>query len=393
MRAWKYLRIAALALVVGGLVTAALWPQRIEVDTAPVARGPMEVTIDEEGETRVRERFTVSAPVGGRLLRIDLDPGDAVVAGKTVLARLAPAASPLLDARTQSESAAVVDAAAAAAEQAIAERTRARTRLDHAGQSLDRTRQLASSGAVSRADLDAAEAATREAESALAAATAAVERARREVEVARARLRTPSRVGRTVDVVAPVSGVVLTRRHESESVVAAGEPLMDLGDPADVEVLVDLLSTDAVRVAPGSLVRVEGWGDDTPLVGRVRRIEPSAFVKVSALGVEERRVNVIVDLDPLPQECRLGDGYKVEARIVVWSGTAATVPVGALFRRGEQWAVFVESGDRVIMRPVTIGERNADVAQVLDGLDASERVVLHPPDTLSDGGRVTVRAP
>jgi HlyD family secretion protein len=213
------------------------------------------------------------------------------------------------------------------------------------------------------------------------------------VEVARARLRTPSRVGRTVDVVAPVSGVVLTRRHESESVVAAGEPLMDLGDPADVEVLVDLLSTDAVRVAPGSLVRVEGWGDDTPLVGRVRRIEPSAFVKVSALGVEERRVNVIVDLDPLPQECRLGDGYKVEARIVVWSGTAATVPVGALFRRGEQWAVFVESGDRVIMRPVTIGERNADVAQVLDGLDASERVVLHPPDTLSDGGRVTVRAP
>jgi HlyD family secretion protein len=166
MRAWKYLRIAALVLVVGGLVTAALWPQRIEVEVAQVDRGPMEVTIDEEGETRVRERFTVSAPVAGRLLRIDLEPGDTVVAGKTVVARLAPATSPLLDARTQGESAAAVEAATAAADQALAERARAGAQLDHARQSLNRARQLASGGAVARADLDAAEMAAREAESA-----------------------------------------------------------------------------------------------------------------------------------------------------------------------------------------------------------------------------------
>jgi len=391
MRAWKSVRIAALIVVVGGLVTAAMWPQRIEVEAAPVVRGPMDVTIDEEGETRVRERFTVSAPVGGRLLRIDLEPGDTVVGGKTVVARLAPATSPLLDARAQSESAATVDAAAAAAEQARAERDRARAQLDHARQSLARTRQLASSGAVSRADLDTAEMVASEAESAFAAAGAALERSKREVEVARARLRTPSRAGRPVDVVAPVSGVVLTRRRESESVVAAGEPLMDLGDPEDVEVIVDLLSTDAVRVAPQSAVRIEGWGGDTPLTGRVRRIEPSAFVKVSALGVEERRVNVLIDLDPLPRDCKLGDGYKVEARIVVWAGTAVTAPLGSLFRRGQEWAVFVVDNGRALLRPVTIGERNADVAQVLSGLQPGDRVVMHPPDTLNDGGRLAIR--
>ena len=166
---------------------------------------------------------------------------------------------------------------------------------------------------------------------------------------------------------------------------------MDLGDPADVEIVVDLLSTDVVRVALQSTVRVEGWGGDAPLAGRVRRIEPAAFVKVSALGVEERRVNVIVDLDPLPKDCKLGDGYKVEARIVVWAGTAVTAPLGSLFRRGQEWAVFVVDGGRVTLRPVTIGERNGDVAQVLSGLQPGDRVVMHPPDTLVAGGRVTIR--
>ena len=209
--------------------------------------------------------------------------------------------------------------------------------------------------------------------------------------MARARVRPPAAAGRPVEVLAPVSGVVLARRRESESVVGAGEPLLDLGDPADIEVLVDLLSTDAVRVPPGAVVRIEGWGGDTPLSGRVRRIEPSAFVKVSALGVEERRVNVIVDLDPPPQDCKLGDGYKVEARIVVWSGRALTVPVGALFRHGREWAVFVADSGRARLRPVTIGERNADVAQVLDGLPPDAQVVLHPPDTLADGDRIATR--
>jgi HlyD family secretion protein len=385
------MRIAGLVLVVGGLVMAALWPKRVEVDLGTVIQGPMEVTIDEEGETRVRERFVVSAPLSGRLLRIDLDPGDPVVAGKTVVARLAPASSPLLDARAASESAAALAAAAAAAEQAAAERTRAGTAFDLARQSLDRTRQLARGGAISQADVDAAEAAARQAESVVSAAAAASQRAQREVEMARARVRPPVSAGRPVDVVAPVSGVVLARRRESESVVGAGEPLLDLGDPADIEVIVDLLSTDAVRVGVGSAVRVVGWGGDTPLRGRVRRIEPSAFLKVSALGVEERRVNVIVGLDPPPEDCKLGDGYKVEARIVVWTGPAVMVPVGALFRRGQEWAVFVTGEGRARLRPITLGERNPEVAQVLMGLQPGERVVLHPPDTLSDGGRVSVR--
>lgn len=392
MRAWKYVRIGAPALVVGGLVAAALWPKRLEVDVSPVVQGTMEVTIDEEGETRVRERFIVSAPVAGRLLRIDLEPGDPVVAGKTVVARLAPAASPLLDARTASESIAAVAAATAAAEQAAAERTRAGTVLEHARQALDRTRQLARGGAISQADLDTAEATARQAGSAASAATAAVERAQREVEMARARVRPPSSAGRPVDVVAPVSGVVLARRRESESVVGAGEPLLDLGDPTDIEVIVDLLSTDAVRVAAGSAARIEGWGGDIPLRGRVRRIEPSAFVKVSALGVEERRVNVVIDLERPPQDCKLGDGYKVEARILVWSGAAMMVPVGALFRRGQDWAVFVASEGRALLRPVILGERNPEAAQVLKGLEVGEQVILHPPDTLGDDGRVAVRS-
>jgi HlyD family secretion protein len=391
MRAWKYVRIAGIVVVVGGLVVASLWPERIEVEVAQVAHGPMDVTIDEEGETRVRERFTVSAPVSGRLLRIDLEPGDAVAAGKTVVARLAPAFSPLLDERTRSESLAAVAAANAATRQAAAERTRVAAMFEHARVSLDRARQLARGGAISRADLDAAEASARQGESALSAAASAVQRAERDEEMTRARLKTPAGAGRPIDVLAPVSGVVLGRRRESESVVAAGEPLMDLGNPADTEVTVDLLSTDAVRVTEGAAVRVDGWGGDRPLPGRVRRIEPAAFVKVSALGVEERRVNVIVALDPLPQDCKLGDGYKVDARVVVWSGTATAVPVSALFRRGQEWAVFVVDGARARLRPVTIGERNADVAQVLAGLQPGERVVLHPPDTLGDGGLVTLR--
>jgi HlyD family secretion protein len=391
MRVWKQLQMAGGALIVGGLVAAAFWPERIEVDAAPVVRGAMQVTIDEEGETRVKERFTVAAPVGGRLLRIDLEPGDAVVGGKTVVARLAAAPSPLLDPRARNELAAAADAAAAAMQQSAADRTRAQTRLDHARQSLERTRQLARGGAVSRADLDAAEAAAREAGSVLDAAGAAVARAEREVVMARARLQQPAGSGRMIDVVAPVSGVILARRRQSESVVLAGEPLMDVGDPSQIEVVVDLLSTDAVRVMPGSLVRVEGWGGDTPLSGRVQRLEPSAFVKVSALGVEERRVNVIVDLDRLRPDCQLGDGYKVDARIVVWSGTAVMAPIGALFRRGQDWAVFIEHDGRARLRAITVGERNAEVAQVLEGLEPGERVLMHPPDVLSDGRRVTVR--
>jgi HlyD family secretion protein len=318
MRVRRYLTFAGLLLVVAGLTAAALWPERVDVEAVAVVRGPMEVTIDEEGETRVCERFVVSAPVTGRLLRIDLEPGDTVIGGRTIVARLVPVTPPLLDPRTRAESTAAVDAAQAAVQQAQAERERAAAALEHARRSLDREEMLAADGAVSRADLDRVHSAFKDAEAGFHAAVAAVQRADREVTLARTRLATPSGAGRSVEIVAPVNGQILTRRRQSEAVVAAGEALVEIGDPARVEVVVDLLSADAVRVAHGNDVRIEGWGGSMPLRGTVRRIEPSGFMKVSALGVEERRVNVIIDLERAPEAARLGDGYRVES----WCGAA-----------------------------------------------------------------------
>jgi HlyD family secretion protein len=390
MRVRRYVTFAGLLLVVAGLAAAAFWPDRVDVEAIAVIRGPMEVTIDEEGETRVSARFVVSAPVTGRLLRIDLEPGDTVIGGRTIVARLVPATPPLLDPRTRAESAAAVEAALAAVVQVQAERDRAAAALELARRSLDREEMLAADGAVSQADLDRAHSAFKDAEAGHQAAAAAVDRSEREVTLARTRLGTPSGTGRPVEIVAPVDGQILTRRRQSEAVVAAGEALLEIGDPARVEVVVDLLSADAVRVAAGNPVRIEGWGGNTPLHGTVRRVEPSGFMKVSALGVEERRVNVIIDLERTPEAARLGDGYRVESRIVVWSGEAVTVPAGALFRRDRKWAVFVVEEGRVRVADVEIGQRNNDAAQILSGLTPGQTIVLHPPDTLRDGARVSV---
>jgi len=390
MRMRKHLTWAGALLVVGGLTAAALWPDRVDIETAVAAHGPMEVTIDEEGETRVCDRFVVSAPVAGRLLRIDLEPGDRVVGGRTVVARVVPASPPLLDPRTRAESNAAIEAAKAVVRQAQAERERAATALTHARRTFERQEMLAASGAVSRADLDLAQSAFSDAGAAQQAADAAVQRAERELTVARARLVTPADDTKPIEIVAPVDGQVLVRRRQSESVVAAGEPLVDIGNPQRVEVVTDLLSTDAVRVAQGNPVRIEGWGGAQPLHGTVRRIEPAGFVKVSALGVDEQRVNVIIDLAPTQESARLGDGFRVESRIVVWSGDAVTVPAGALFRRDQGWAAFLVEGGRVRVRAVDVGQRNNEAAQIIGGLTAGQIVALHPPDTLRDGARVTV---
>jgi len=384
-------RIAAPIAIVGGLAAAALWPEAVTVDTATVARAAMDVTIDEQGDTRVRERFVVSAPVSGRLLRVDLEPGDTVVRGRTVVARLLPAPSPLLDSRTRAEAGAAAAAAEAAVRQARAERDRATAAFDQERRSLARQEQLMSDGAISRAAIDAARAAAEQAESAVHAASAAIERAEREAAVARARLQSPVGTAQPVTVVAPVNGAVLTRRRESEAVIAAGEALLELGDPSDVEVVVELLSSDAVRVEHGNRVRIEGWGGPGPLTGRVRRVEPSGFIKVSALGVEERRVRVIIELDADIAESRLGDGYRVDARIVVWSAEVVTVPLGALFRQDRGWGAFVVDGGRARLCRIEIGQRNNEVAEVLQGLSPGARVVLHPPDTLHDGIRLVER--
>jgi HlyD family secretion protein len=389
----KNARLLATVAIVLAILAAALWPEAIEVSVTRVARGPMQVTLDEDGETRVRHRFVVSAPVAGRLQRIELEPGDAVQRGRTVVARLTPAAAPLLDARTQTELAAALEAARAALGQAQAERARAATALNRARTALQRQQELAKSGAIAADALEQAETDAAAAEEAQRAAEFTVARAEHEVELARARLQRPSPSGRTVDVISPVDGVILRRLRESESVVPVGEPLVEIGDPAQLEVVADLLSTDAVRVQPGMPVLIEQWGGSHPIEARVRRVEPSGFMKVSALGVEEQRVNVLVDfVNPAGAARALGDGYRVEVRVVTWrEDEVVTVQVGALFRRGEGWAAFLVEGDRVRLQEVQIGQRNATDAQILGGLDPGQRVVLHPPDTLADGMRIRER--
>jgi len=393
MRFLKNPRLIASVLVVAGILAVALWPKAIEVDVVRVERGPMRVTIDEEGETRVRERFVVSAPVSGRLERIELEPGDAVVRGKTVVARLIPAAPPLLDPRASAELSARAEAARAAVGQAQADRERAAAAVTRAQSSLRRQQQLTEAGAISRDELEVAQTTLRTVEEALRAAEFAVARAERELQAARSRLAPSAAGGRPVDVIAPVSGVVLKRQRESEMVVPVGEPLLEIGDPANLEIVADLLSTDAVRVPPGAPVLIEQWGGNHPLNARVRRIEPSGFRKISALGVEEQRVNVIIDLVDGAAARQLGDGYRVEVRVVIWRDDAALkAPIGALFRRGDQWAAFVVDKDVARLQTVQLGQRNDTEGQITGGLAEGQTVVLHPPDTLQDGIRVKIRA-
>src|SRR5215510_3530931 len=393
MRFLKKKRLMAGAIVVVGIVAAAMWPSSLEVGVTKVVRGPMQVTIDEDGVTRIRDRFVVSAPVAGRLQRVELEPGDPVVGGKTVVARLTTAESPLLDPRTRGELTAGVDAARAAVGQAQAERARAAAELERAQTTLRRQQELMKAGAIASDALDAAETAVMSAQEAARAAEFTVSRTEYELQLARARLQAPPAAGRAVEVVAPVSGVILKRFRESETVVPVGDPIVDIGDPSRIEIVADLLSTDAVRISPGAEVLIDQWGGSEPLKGKVRRVEPAGFMKVSALGVEEQRVNVIIDFeDPASAGRKLGDAFRVEVRIVIWKeDNVVKVPVGALFRRGEAWAAFAVNSDRTKLQTVKLGQRNATEAQVTGGLSEGETVVLHPPDTLTDGARVRLR--
>lgn len=388
MRALPHLRTAAGLLAAAVLAGVALWPEATPVDTGAVTRGPMQVTIDEDGVTRVRERFVVAAPVSGRLQRIEWEPGDTVHRG-TVLARLAPADAPLIDARVLGELRAAVEAADAAATQAAADRERAGTALERARLVQRQQEALVKAGATAPDSVDAARAATRTAEAAVHAADAAVDRAAHEVQLARARLQGPAAApGRLVTVTAPIDGVVLHRLRESEAVVGAGEPLIELGNGGDLEIVADLLSSDAVRASVGAPAWIEDWGGAERRQGTVRRIEPAGFTKVSALGVEEQRVNVVIALTG-DAAARLGDGYRARVRIVAWSADAVVqAPIGSLFRRGEDWAVFVVDQGHARQRTVRIDHRNNDVAEVIGGLMPADRVVLHPPDTLRDGSRI-----
>ncbi len=385
----------------GGLATVALLaamlaPKPIPVDVARVARGTLRVTLDHEGKTRVRHRYMVSAPVAGRVLRIDLEPGTPVQAGRTVVATLLATAPPLLDTRNRTELRARVQAAEAGVAQAQAELARVQAQRAYADAQLKRTEEMMSEGIATRDALDAARSSARALAEGQDAAEGALRAARHDLEAARAALiepRSNAPGGRTLDVLAPVTGVVLQRLHESEAVVPAGEPLMEIADPADLEIVSDYLSTDAVQMRPGMAVEIDRWGGADTLRGEVRLVEPHGFLKVSALGVEEQRVNVITRFDdPRAAWQALGDGYRVETRVVIWERpNAQKVPISSLFRQGEGWAVYVAAEGRARVRIVDVGRRASLEAEITRGLQDGEQVVLHPPDTLTDGARIEAR--
>ncbi len=395
LRLLRNRRLLISVAVVAGLLAVALWPSRIAVDTAIITRGPLVVTVDEEGSTRVRDRFIVSAPVAGRVLRIELEPGDPVKRGQAV-ARVRAEAPPLLDARTRAEAQAALESARAALGGARAEEQRARAALTQTERDLARVRELAESRVVAKQELETREAERQAAQESANAAAFAVRAAQSDLQRAQARLAPTSAdaAGRVITVTAPVDGVVLKRVRESETVVPAGDPLVEIGDASRLEVVADLLSTDAVRVRPGARAIIEQWGGEQPLAARVRRIEPSGFTKISALGVEEQRVNVVLDFaDPQAAAgAALGDGYRVEVRVVLWETTnCVKAPTGALFRDGERWAVYAVANGRARRVLVELGHQTGQEAEITSGLSEGTRVILHPGDTLADGARVKER--
>lgn len=387
---------AAIAVVLIALVAVALAPRPVPVDLGRTSRGSLEVTLDHEGRTRVRERYEISAPVPGRVLRIRLEPGDPVVANETVLAIFEPIDPTLLDTRTRTEAQALVQGAEAVLARNRADRERARAESEYAATELDRARRLAEQGIVSEERLDAATVEARARREALDAAESAARAASYDLEAARARLLEPGEGAGgsgSIHLRSPIDGVVLRRLRQSEAVVPAGEPLLEVANPADLEVVADFLSTDAVKMDPGMPVLIDEWGGDEMLQASLRRVEPSGFMKVSALGVEEQRVNVVADFDdPYQAWEKLGDEYRVEVRVLVWRGDdVLRMPTGALFRHEGGWAVFRSDGGRARLQPVEIGQRNGLHAQVLSGPDAGVEVVIHPSDAVEDGVRISPR--
>jgi HlyD family secretion protein len=385
-------RVVWVAAIAVGLTALAsgLKPAALLVETAVVSRGPLQVTVDEEGVTRLSRHYVVTAPVAGLVRRIDLEPGDRVSRGDAVAMIAPPTATPI-DARTRAAADARIRAADAVVTRAHAELERARLDRDRAAEGADRAKRLFDTGYASRESVDVAITRWKTAEQSLEAAASAAKSAEFAATEARtlvAPIETGPR-GPVTAVRAPTSGVVLRRLHESEAVVAAGAPLLEIGDLQDLEVVADLLTPDAVRVRPGAAAVIDRWGGDRDLPGRVRSVEPAGFVKVSPLGIEEQRVNVVVRIDDMADmPLALGDGFRVWVHIIVWEAQdVLRVPTTALFRDAGTWAAFVLSDGRLAKRHVTIGERNEREAQVITGVSSGDVVVLYPGASLSVGSR------
>lgn len=385
-------RIVGLAIFLAVLVAAAwaLWPRPVAVETAVLSRQNLRVVVEDEGKSRIRDVFTVSAPIPGQMMRVDLMAGDVVEADKTVVATLRPVTPTLLDARALRIAEAAVAAAQAGVDLSLAQLRQAEAQLSFMRSELQRAETLAERGTISPRSFEKAKLDVDTAQAAVESARAAQMVRQRELESAEAALsqgQRPRGDGQCcVEVRAPVSGRVLRVLTESEQVVNAGTPLVEIGDPDDLEIVADILSRDAVRIVPGASAEILGWGGD-PLPAHVLRIDPSAETKISALGIEEQRVNVVLGLDGPHQAWeRLGHGFRVIVRIDLWQGQdILAVPIGSLFRHGDSWAVFVMETGRARLRSVTIGERNDEFAEVRDGLAAGETVILHPSDLVEDG--------
>ncbi|TGQ07493.1 MULTISPECIES: HlyD family efflux transporter periplasmic adaptor subunit [unclassified Mesorhizobium] len=392
--------IAAFGLIAAAAVWFA-WPQPIPVDLATVTKGPMEVTVDDEAKTEVRHVYTMSAPIAGKVLRISPPHhvGDEVAKDETVVAVMQPTIPGLHDVRTHEELLAALGAAEAAVTFAEAELKRLEAALAYSRTELDRAERLAKSGAISQNALDKARFEVDTNEAASASAKAQVEVRRNEQAMMQARLGQPagdvaqSDPACCIQLRAPVSGRILKIVQESEGMVQPGAPLVEIGDPRDLQVAADLLSTDAVQIRPGAFVRIDGWGGPS-LHGRVTRIDPAGFLKVSALGIEEQRVHTEIDIvEPAEMWSQLGHDYRVIVHVTSWRGANVLgVPVAALFRQGDDWAVYLAEAGRARTAVVRIGHRDNRMAEVESGLSEGDRVVLHPSDRVGDGVTVSERS-
>ncbi len=372
------------ALLLLGLVVAGLWPTATPIETVRAVVGPLRTSITEEGKTRIRNRFMVSAPVAGHLRRIVLKAGDRVEAGRTVLAFVDPISSAMLDARGHAT-------ATARRDSAVANLERVRAAHAFAETDLKRVEKLFAGKMVTLREIESAKLSESSASREKAAAESALRQTDAELAEFAPSAQSAPRTGRaTTQIVAPVSGRVLRVMEESTRVVVAGTPLIEIGNPSDIEAVISVLSRDGAMIAPGTAVELEQWGGGKPLAARVRFVEPAAFTKISALGVEEQRVNVVADiLAPAEARQSLGDNFRVEGRIITWqTERTIKVPSGALFRRGEGWAVFVVEGGRARLKSVVVGPSSGPETQVLEGLAEGAEVIVYPGERVHDGERV-----
>jgi HlyD family secretion protein len=387
---WRRLIPYAIGAVLLAAIIAGLWPKPIRVETGAVTRGPLTVSVYEEGMTRIRHRHVISSPVSGLLNRVELRPAAPITAGETVLATLVAGPSGFLDPRSRAQAEARVKATQAAQMARQAEIDRAEASLELARKELARLEALRGTGAISAQDLDIAENRVQVLMRDLSVAEFALKVSEFEVAQAQAALlqaQAPnSEDTEPLQILAPVDGYVLNVYEENARIIPSGTPIMEVGDPRDLEAEIELLSIDAVAVSPGARVSIERWGGDAPLRGRVSVVERGGFTKISALGVEEQRVKVRIDfIDQPPPGRELGDRFRVEARIVTWHGEdILKVPTGALFRRGGHWMAFAVEGGRVRLRKVEIGQSDGISAEVRSGLLEGETVILYPPDNVRE---------